>query len=138
MGHPQRRSRSYFKFPRSDLKWQISNYLTNASRKVNSKLGLSYSTTKELNCIIDTLPGQPAFQSQNLIVGEETLTFYFQDVMQCIQALYGDPEFARELVFAPERHYLDPEQRCRIYNEMHTGDWWWAVQVHTCIFSSLS
>jgi hypothetical protein len=42
--------------------------------------------------------------------------------MQCIWALYGDPEFACELVFAPERHYLDPEQTCRIYNEMHTGD----------------
>jgi hypothetical protein len=58
--------------------------------------------------------------------------------MQCIWALYGDPEFACELVFAPEHHYLDPEQTCRIYNEMHTGDWWWAVQVHLCIFSNVS
>ena len=57
--------------------------------------------------------------------------------MQCIRALYGDPEFARELVFAPERHYLDPERTRRIYNEMHTGDWWRAVQVRACVFSNL-
>ncbi|KAN0140483.1 hypothetical protein V8E53_001692 [Lactarius tabidus] len=55
-------------------------------------------------------------ESQDLTIGEETLTFYFRDVMQCIRALYGDPEFACDLVFAPERCY------------MHTGDWWWAVQ----------
>ncbi|KAN0131258.1 hypothetical protein V8E53_010962 [Lactarius tabidus] len=84
--------------------------------EVNSKLGLSYSTAKDLDRIIDTLPGRPAFQSQDLTIGEETLTFYFQDIMQCIQALYGDPEFVRDLVFAPEHCY------------MHTGDWWWAVQ----------
>ncbi|KAN0132050.1 hypothetical protein V8E53_010087 [Lactarius tabidus] len=96
--------------------------------EVNSKLGLSYSTAKDLDRIIDTLPGRPAFQSQDLTIGEETLTFYFRDVMQCIRALYGDPEFARDLVFAPERCYVDPKQTCRIYNEMHTGDWWWAVQ----------
>jgi hypothetical protein len=32
-------------------------------------------------------------------------------------------------VFAPERHYTNEERTCRIYNEMHTGDWWWTVQV---------
>jgi hypothetical protein len=37
----------------------------------------------------------------------------------------------QDLVFAPERHYTDPERTCCIYNEMHTGDWWWAVQVCT-------
>jgi hypothetical protein len=49
--------------------------------------------------------------------------------MQCIRALYGDPQFAEHLVFAPERHYTSREHSCRIYNEMHTGDWWWSVQV---------
>ena len=49
--------------------------------------------------------------------------------MQCIRALYADPEFAHDLVFAPKQHYTDPEQTCRIYSEMHTSEWWWAVQV---------
>ena len=78
------------------------------SWKVVNKLGLSYNTTRELNQIIDTLPGRPAFKSQDFTIGGETLTFYFRDVMQCIQALYGDPKFTHELVFVPERHYSDP------------------------------
>lgn len=53
--------------------------------------------------------------------------------MQCIQALYGDPRFADHLVFAPERHYTNHERSCRIYNEMHTGDWWWSVQVRELV-----
>ncbi|KAH9040246.1 hypothetical protein EDB84DRAFT_1647334 [Lactarius hengduanensis] len=44
------------------------------------------------------------------------------------RTLYGNPEFARDLVFAPECHYTDHEQTCRVYSEIHTGDWWWAVQ----------
>jgi len=55
--------------------------------------------------------------------------------MQCIRALYGDPKFVHELAFAPERHYSDPERTCRIYSELHTGDWWWAVQVRMRVFS---
>ncbi|KAI9457974.1 hypothetical protein BJY52DRAFT_1204447 [Lactarius psammicola] len=96
--------------------------------EVVNKLGLSYSTTKELDRIIDALPGRPHFKQLNFTIGEEDLSFYFRDVMECIRGLYGDPEFSDKLALAPERHYSDPERTCRIYSEMHTGDWWWAVQ----------
>ena len=117
----------------------LRHILTDMSWKVVNKLGLSYGSARELNHIIrHTLPGRPPFKSQDFTIGGETLTFYFRDVMQCIQALYGDPEFAHELVFVPERHYLDPEHTCRVYSEMHTRDWWWAVQVITSIFPNVS
>jgi hypothetical protein len=93
-------------------------------------LGLSFRTVKELNNIVDTeLPGRPSFQRKEFKVGDEEHEFYCRDVMQCIQALYGDPRFADHLVFVPERHYTNHERSCRVYNEMHTGDWWWTVQV---------
>jgi hypothetical protein len=47
----------------------------------------------------------------------------------CIRSIYGDPEFARDLVFAPEHRYMDHTRTERIYSEMHTGDWWWEIQV---------
>ncbi|KAH8991902.1 hypothetical protein EDB86DRAFT_3065110 [Lactarius hatsudake] len=78
--------------------------------------------------IINTLPGQPPFKCEDFTIGGERLSFYFWNVLQCIRTLFGDPEFAHELAFAPERHYLDPECMCHVYSEMHTGDWWWAVQ----------
>lgn len=93
-------------------------------------LGLSFHTMKELNKKIDDqLPGCPTFQCKEVSFGGETLEFYYRDVMKCIQAIYGDPQFADDLVFAPERHYTSQERACRIYNDLHTGDWWWKVQV---------
>ncbi|KAH9061974.1 hypothetical protein EDB87DRAFT_391243 [Lactarius vividus] len=96
--------------------------------EVVERLCLSYSTTNELNSIIDKLPGPPPFKSDVLEVGGEHLHFYHRDIILCIQTLFGNPEFTQDLVFAPERHYADAERTCRVYSEMHTGDWWWSVQ----------
>ncbi|KAI9434821.1 hypothetical protein H4582DRAFT_2174356 [Lactarius indigo] len=97
--------------------------------EVVDKLGLSYHTPNELNKIIDgELPGRPQFKCEDMTIAGITLQFYFRDILQCIRTLYGDPEFARDLVFVPERHYTDHERTCRVYSEMHTGNWWWAVQ----------
>ena len=64
-----------------------------------------------------------------MVIGGETHELHFRDVLACIRSLYGDPEFAQDLVIAPERHYVDRERKRRVYSEMHTRDWWWAVQV---------
>ncbi|KAH9164725.1 hypothetical protein EDB89DRAFT_2116221 [Lactarius sanguifluus] len=101
---------------------------TDMSGKVTDRLGVSYSSAKELDRIIDALPGQPPFKCEDFTIGGERLSFYFRNVLQCIRTLFGDPEFVHELAFAPERHYSDPEHTCHVYSEMHTGDWWWAVQ----------
>ncbi|KAN0131561.1 hypothetical protein V8E53_010669 [Lactarius tabidus] len=97
--------------------------------EVTEKLGLLYSSTKELNHIIDNvLPEQPQFQCRKLIIGGETLELYFRDIISCIRSIYGDPELAQHLITAPEHHYSDQEHTDRVYSEMHTGDWWWSVQ----------
>ena len=80
------------------------------------------------------MPGRPPFRCQDILIGNETLQFHFRDVLHCIRAIYGDPEFAQDLVFAPERHYVDHERTQRVYDEMYTGDWWWSVQVRNPIF----
>ncbi|KAI9428542.1 hypothetical protein H4582DRAFT_1830580 [Lactarius indigo] len=126
---------------RSQCDWEIARWAKTrgptssavadilAIPEVVDKLGLSYHTPNELNYIIDTeLPGRPQFKCEDMTIAGNTLQFYFRDVLQCIRTLYGDPEFACDLVFAPERHYTDHERTCRVYSEMHTGDWWWAVQ----------
>jgi hypothetical protein len=83
----------------------------------------------ELNSLVDSLPGRPSFKCQNVQIGNESLEFHFRDVLDCIRAIYGDPEFVQDLVFAPERHYVDRERTQRVYSDMYTGDWWWSVQV---------
>ncbi|KAI9433254.1 hypothetical protein H4582DRAFT_2061067 [Lactarius indigo] len=46
----------------------------------------------------------------------------------CIRALFGDPDLAPYLIFAPEKHYIDDERTEQMYHDMHTGSWWWTTQ----------
>ena len=94
-------------------------------------LGLSFSSMDELNRIIDRkLPsGLPGFVREELTLGGQTYEFYHRDILKCIRALYGDPELAKILVHAPEKHFTDPDRKTRIYSEMHMGKWWWTHQV---------
>lgn len=62
-------------------------------------------------------------------MGGEAFDVYFRDIIECIRGLYGDPNFAQYLVFAPERHYADEDKTVRLFHDMHTGKWWWETQV---------
>lgn len=59
----------------------------------------------------------------------EVFEIFYRDVLQCIRALYGDPEFNGLLVFVPEKHYADAGHTARVYFDVHSGDWWWETQV---------
>ena len=102
----------------------------NHLKKVVERLGLSFHNARELNHIIDEeMPGWPKFKHEEISLGGESFDFHFQDVISCIRTLFGDPNFARSLQLVPERHYLDAAHTTRIFSEMHTGKWWWSVQV---------
>ena len=85
---------------------------------------------KELNDIIDNyMDGLPSFKCEEVHLGGERLDFYHRDTLQCIRSLYGDPNFVKDLAHSPVQHYTSADHTCRIVNEMHTGDWWWTIQV---------
>ena len=87
---------------------------------------------KELNDLIDNhMVGLPSFQCKELHIGNEQLEFHYRDMLQCIRSLYGDPAFAQNLAHSPVQLYTSADQTCRIINEMHTGDWWWSIQVRS-------
>ncbi|GJF00687.1 hypothetical protein PsYK624_169850 [Phanerochaete sordida] len=96
---------------------------------VKEKLGLSYSNANELNRIIDTrLHGRaPRFKRAKVEMAGESFDLYFRDILECVRALYGNPDFARYLVFQPEKVYSEANNE-RLYHDMYTGTWWWATQ----------
>ncbi|KAH9173192.1 hypothetical protein EDB89DRAFT_2113987 [Lactarius sanguifluus] len=105
--------------------------------EVVDKLNLSYCMPNELNKIIDTeLPGCPRFMCKDMTIAGYTLEFYFRDVLECIRTLYGDPEFAHDLVFAPECHYTDHERKCRVYIQTSLEAHWPGATVILVIISS--
>lgn len=73
--------------------------------------------------------GRPRFIRREIKVAGEVFEVFYRDIIQCVRALYGDPEFTGLLVFAPERHYADADHTVRVYFDMHTGRWWWDTQV---------
>ena len=98
-------------------------------------LGLSFKNMNELNAKIDKhIPNlRPRFERKEILVGGEVFEVYFQDVIECVRALFGDQEFAPYLVLAPEKHYVDDKKECCMFHDMHTGRWWWATQVRSKI-----
>ena len=103
--------------------------------KVTNKLGLSFSSTKELNDFVDkTLPGWPPFETPEVVVEGETLELHSWNILACICLIYNDPEVTQELAVAPECHYTDQEWMHCVFSEMYTGDQWW--QYRCVILSS--
>ena len=101
----------------------------------SERLGLSYRNTHELNNIIDTqLPGRPHFHRQDVEIAGETVTMYSRNVVECIKALYGNPEFAKDMIFKPERHYDKDDGRQQHYHDLHTSEWWWQMQACQSMF----
>ena len=98
---------------------------------VQEALGLSYKNSRELNKIIDEdMPNTlPKFRCRTTPVFGEKVDLYYRPILECIEALLGNSEFAKKLVFAPERHYSDEDCTIRLYHDMHTGKWWWDTQV---------
>ena len=86
---------------------------------------------QELNKIIDTkLPtSRPRFKRDEVVIANQAFPVYYRDVIECIRALWSNPEFAPILIFVPERHYLDQDRTVRLFHDMHTGKWWWSTQV---------
>ncbi|KAI0632388.1 hypothetical protein C8Q77DRAFT_1197709 [Trametes polyzona] len=127
---------------RSEIDWRIaqwakmqgpgSNAFSDllAIKGVVEALGLSYKNTVDLNQIIDThIPHRrPAFSRFIAEVMGEKFEMYARPLLECILALYSDPEHVRYLCFAPERHYADADKTIRLYHDVHTGQWWWSTQ----------
>ncbi|THH15756.1 hypothetical protein EUX98_g9415, partial [Antrodiella citrinella] len=97
---------------------------------VREDLGLSFKNTREINKVIDEkLPSsRPRFRCKEVLVAGEVFDVYYRDALECVKALYGDPNFAADLVYTPEQHYADADQTVRMYHDMHTGKWWWDTQ----------
>jgi len=103
--------------------------------QVRDALNLSYKTSEELNRIIDTkLPGRPQFTRREVVQSGEVIELYMCDIIECLRALWGDPDFDGDLILEPERLYADEDMTIRIYHEMNTGKWWWDTQVGILLF----
>lgn len=52
---------------------------------------------------------------------------YYRDPFVCLKDLFRNPEFLKNMKFAPERLYT--REGSRMYTELNSGDWIWELQV---------
>lgn len=58
---------------------------------------------------------------------DHPVPFHYRNLEPTIKSFFNEPWFQKKLVFLPEKKIR--EDGVRMYTEMHTGDWWWNIQV---------
>lgn len=62
-----------------------------------------------------------------VVIWGEKISYYYRDPMVVVRYLQGQRAFRESLVYAPVVEHNEFGKR--MYGEMHTGDWWWEIQV---------
>ncbi|QRW23250.1 hypothetical protein RhiXN_08286 [Rhizoctonia solani] len=91
-----------------------------------------WGTSDALVRDVDQLPKGPDWMEVNVPGGKGRYrrphTLYMRDVLEVTRELIGARRFRRCMRYAPERHWTSKSRKCRVYDEMWSGDWWWQVQ----------
>ncbi|KAG8783414.1 hypothetical protein FRC12_019746 [Ceratobasidium sp. 428] len=87
---------------------------------------------------IKRLPTGPDWRTEDVVVGEgesfeSTHILHLRDIIEVARELLGARRFRRCMKWAPERRYTSRNKKCRIYDEMSSGDWWWGIQNGTVV-----
>ena len=107
-------------------------YMLTSCSQVVEKLGLTYKDVRELLVKVDSIPDRATWKLASLAFPDrpdEKHLVRFQDILEAIKALLGNPSYAKHIVYRPKRVFTDHSRTSRIYTEMWTGQWWNAVQV---------
>jgi hypothetical protein len=99
---------------------------------------LSFTSHDELMTRIRDIPygiKEDSWTVKEVEVGQDTIgstpNYYqlrYRNVTKVVEFLMGHRPFAKHLSYAPVRQFSGTGNDNRIYNEMHTADWWWRTQ----------
>ncbi|KAF8229332.1 hypothetical protein L208DRAFT_1061668, partial [Tricholoma matsutake] len=102
---------------------------------VMEKLGLSYHSyhnSQSLHQVLDNIPERAGtWQTQYLTFKDhpnQTFIIRHRNIIQSIASLWGIPEHAKYLVYAPRKIFTNSNKTNHIFSEMWTGKWWNAIQ----------
>ncbi|KAJ7654795.1 hypothetical protein B0H17DRAFT_1214266 [Mycena rosella] len=142
---------------KDDAEWQLAKWLIKHVGHTAAddflKLSIikeraqpSYTGKKSFFEKVDDLPGGAKWQCRKMDVEgdlpdlekdplggtmrEERLELWWQDPVECVWELIGNPAFRDVMRFAPERLYADTFGDVQVVNEMWTAEWWWEIQKH--------
>ena len=114
------------------------------SKVQNSTTPPLFHNMRSLLQLVDSLPHGPEWSCEILRVEEdrldnaekprvEHLELWKRDPVECIKELIGNPAFKDNMKYKPYHVYETPEGVKQYWDEMATGDWWWNMQVRSCL-----
>ena len=108
--------------------------ITDLITQVKEKLGLSFNNIRGLHQVIDEEIPERAGQWKTDILEFSDLpdlsyVIRYRDPLEAIRSLWKDLGLSPHLVYRASKVWTDKNRKCRIYNELWTGQWWHAVQV---------
>jgi len=67
-------------------------------------------------------------EQETIDLPPSTYQIRYQNIISVLEFLMGHEPFEHYLSYAPVRQFGSAGADNRIYDEMHTGDWWWRTQ----------
>jgi hypothetical protein len=64
------------------------------------------------------------------------IIFWHRDLIACAKWILRQAAYKEHLIYAPVRSFNAAGNR--VYDEMHTGDWWWSTQVGARLYPELA
>ncbi|KAG1853124.1 hypothetical protein F4604DRAFT_1933418 [Suillus subluteus] len=86
----------------SKLDWEMARWA-----KLQGPSSTAFSELVSIEGLSDTLG--LSFKNTHIVIADEAFDVYYHDIIECITALFRDPNFANFLIFAPECHYANED-----------------------------
>ena len=93
---------------------------------------------QQLHEKLEQLPYKAEWLQQGICLIEDPTERHqieYRNPVEAIKSLWTDPLLADQLVYQPEKMYVDESHSSRLYNKMWTGSWWWSIQVPSIFLS---
>ncbi|KAG1820112.1 hypothetical protein EV424DRAFT_1347202 [Suillus variegatus] len=122
--------------------WELASFLLSSTLSMAAidhflaielikALPLSYHMAKELRGRAELLPSGPKWQCRVISTEHPTklpVHLYWRNPLDCIESLFNNPRFAKDIDLVPECIYTTAERTVRIYGEWMTGEAAWMMQ----------
>ncbi|KAJ1299410.1 hypothetical protein OPQ81_002640 [Rhizoctonia solani] len=129
------------------VKWMVVNDISQTAQDKLIKLpiiatccNLSFSSNYLLNKMLDKLPSAgPCWKCiEKKIIGTlknskgqfltEDIEIWVRDIIEVVKELIGNSAYGKQLVFVPQKIFLDAEKQNQKIDEMWTANWWSRIQ----------
>jgi hypothetical protein len=119
----------------------MKKYYDNMLKEVNTAVHCpDIKNGDGLQIPVASMPDVQALGKWELHTGEDlrwngnhqpSIKYWSGDIIKCMRWLMPEPANTKHHIYAPEHCFNSNTPQNCLYTEMHSGDWWWEIQVRS-------